>query len=310
MVQVKNKNHSFALRGTTATLSELISLEYVARTLPELTKAKISSSQFGGHVSKLKGRGIEFDEVRVYQAGDDIRRMDWRITAKTGKPHTKLFHDERDRPVYLLIDDRKGMHFGTKVAFKSLVSRQIASIVAWATVIHGDKVGAVITNGINSIELKPYVRKAGVLPLLKHLSKQDSESGEGELVDALIKLRHVSTPGSLIFIISDFVNLGKDFEKHLSRLKLHNEIVGCFIYDIFEKNPPPSGMYQVCNGKDYFTMDTSDRKFCNSYQKFFQDRLDSITGIFSKWNIPMLEFPTDEIVVNVLLRSLTGIKQK
>ncbi len=306
MVHKINKNCSFALRGTKATLSELINLEYVARTLPPLTKAKISSSQFGGHISKLKGRGIEFEEVRIYQAGDDIKRMDWKITARTGKPHTKLFHEEKDRPVYLLIDDRESMQFGTKIAFKSLISAQIASILAWATVINSDKIGAIITNGLKSIELKPYVRKAGVLPLLKNLSSHNKQYGAGTLVDALINLRHVSNPGSLIFIISDFVNLGKDFEKHLSRLKMHNEIVACFIFDEFEKNPPPAGIYQVSDGDNDFAMDTRDNKFCRSYRKLFQNRYNNALNLFSKWNIPMLEFSTDEVVINVLLRSLTG----
>ena len=305
--QEKSKS-PLSLRGTTVTLVDLIKQQYIARSLPALPKAKIRSSQYGGHVSKLRGRGIEFDEVRIYQAGDDIKRMDWKVTAKTGKPHTKLFHDERDRPVYLLIDDRTNMQFGTRVAFKSVIAAQIASIIAWATINNGDKLGAVIANGIDPIELKPYMRKAGVLPLLKILSTKDRQHGSSSLEEALIRLRHVVMPGSLVFIISDFYNIGKDFEKHLSRVKMHNEIVSCFIYDILEKEPPLANAYQISNGKKWLSMDTNNAKFCRDYRKIFQSRYDDATKIFNKWNIPMLEFATDEVVSDVLLKSFSGRK--
>jgi uncharacterized protein (DUF58 family) len=305
----QNQYNKFALKGTKATLSELINLQYIARSLPPLPNAKIKSNQHGGHISKLRGRGIEFDEVRIYQAGDDIKRMDWKITAKTGKPHTKLFHDERDRPVYLLIDDRANMQFGTRNAFKSVIAAEIASIFAWAASIHGDKVGAVITNGEDCIELKPYMRKQGVLPILKKLTAK-SNHANSELSEALIHLRHVITPGSLIFIISDFYNLGNEFEKHLSRLRIHNEIVSCYIYDVFEKELPKKGIYQVSDGKKRFQLNAGDAKFKRSYHELFAKRYDEALMMHNKWNIPMLELATNDNVPEILINSLKGVKRR
>lgn len=306
MHQEKNRYHKLSLLGTKVTLSELIKLQYVARSLPALPSAKIKSNQQGGHTSKLRGRGIEFDEVRVYQAGDDIRRMDWKVTAKTGQPHTKLFHDERDRPVYLLIDDRANMHFGTRKAFKSVVAAEIASTLAWATVMHGDKVGAVIADGYDNIELKPYMRKRGVLPLLKQLSLERKLNNQ-QLVDALLHLRHVITPGSLIIIISDFYNMGLDFEKHLSRLRKHNEIISFLVYDEFEKSLPDAGAFQITNGKKLRQIDTNDAKFAREYHNIFASRYQEVLAMHNKWSIPMLEISTVDDVASVLLKSFKGI---
>lgn len=303
-MEITGTNKKFSLKGTQVSLHQLISLQYIANSLPALPKATVVSNQFGGHTSKLKGRGIEFEEVRVYQSGDDIRKMDWKITARTGTPHTKLFQDEKERPVYLLIDDRVSMQFGTRIAFKSVIAAQIASILAWATVKNGDRLGAVIADGFDSVELKPYMRKAGVLPLLKKLSDSGKKHGDGTLVSSLIRLRHVINPGSLIFIISDFYNLGEDFEKHLSRIKMHNEIVGCYVYDPLEKEPPPPEIYQISDGENYFTIDTGNKKFCLAYKDLFHQRYNNIINIFNKWNIPMIEFATDDMVSKILLSSL------
>lgn len=300
---------STLIKGAHVSLQSLIKLQYIARSLPSLPNAKIQSSQFGGHVSKLKGRGIEFDEVREYQMGDDIKRMDWRITARTGKPHIKLFHDERDRPVYLLVDDRANMQFGTKTAFKSVIASSLASIFAWSTVQHGDKLGAVIADGADSIEIRPRMRHFGVLPLLNILADDNKQHGNGPLVDALVKLRQVAKPGSLIIIISDFYNIGQEFEEHLSRLKLHNDIIGCFIYDIFEKTPPSGGDYQITDGKSGFTMNTRSSTFTLKYKKIFQDRFTKIEKIFNRWNIPMIQFATNESVFSNLQKSFRGVKR-
>ena len=298
-----NSLDRLSLTGVDVSLDDLIALQYVANVLPALPSANITSSQYGGHISKLKGRGVEFNEVRAYQSGDDIKSMDWKITARTGKAHTKLFHDERQRPIYLLVDDRANMDFGTKVAFKSVIAAQIAGIFAWMTMQNGDRLGAVISNGIEAIELRPNLRGQGLLPIFTELAKKDRLKGSGYLVDDLIRLRHVVNPGSLIFIISDFNKLGDGFEKHLSILRQHNEVVSCFVYDEFEKTPPTANSYQVSDGEKWLGINTGNKYFCDEYKKIFKTRYDQSIEICNRWNIPMLEFATHQSVSKVLLHA-------
>lgn len=296
------------LRGTRASLTDLVKLKYQAKLLPAIPNSKIISNQAGGYLSKLKGRGMEFVESREYQSGDDIRRMDWRLTAKTNKPHTKLFQQEKDRAIYLLIDERSSMQFGTRVAYKSLIGAQIAAMLGWHSVLHGDKLGAIIANGIDNIEIKPRMRTLSMMPLLKCLSTNTLTHGQADLTEALIALRRVITPGSLVFIISDFYNLGQDFQRHLSSLRVHNEIVALLIYDMLEKTPPASGTYQVTDGQQRISFSSDLGSFQQQYQQIFVNRVTELNKLTNMYKIPLVEFATHDIVFDVLRHSLVGGK--
>lgn len=298
-----NSYQQFALQGTTVELSKLINLQYIAKLLPALPKVKLCSLQAGGHVAKLRGRGIEFDQVRRYQAGDEIRRIDWKITARTFKPHTKLFHDERERPVYLLIDLRANMQFGTQVAFKSVIAMEIASILAWNVAIHGDKVGAIIVTGEHCIELRPKTRKHGVLPILQTLVSQQQFS-EGALVDGLVHLRQVVTPGSLIIMCSDFYNLGEDFTRHFNRLSLHNEIISFHIYDSLEKQLPATGIYAVSDGVHKHYLNANDAKFKRDYQELFKTQYQKIQQLHEQQKSWLISMQTSDNIIETLLLAL------
>ena len=125
--------------GVTATLKELIDLQRYAQTGPYHPVAR--ALRAGSNVSRLRGRGMDFAEVRNYQAGDEIRHMEWRVTARTGKPHVKLYEEERERPVIILTDFNPSMYFGTRLAFKSVIAARLAAILAWTVVKQGDRVG-------------------------------------------------------------------------------------------------------------------------------------------------------------------------
>ncbi|MDD5114985.1 MAG: DUF58 domain-containing protein, partial [Methylobacter sp.] len=135
-------------------LKTLINLAGPAASL-NLQPASIRSRQSGGYVSRFKGRGMEFDETRLYQPGDDIRSIDWRVTARTGKTHTKLFREERERPVFIAVDDRAAMHFATRGVFKSVLAAKLAGLLAWTAQHHGDRMGGQIFSDNSCRELKP-----------------------------------------------------------------------------------------------------------------------------------------------------------
>lgn len=300
-------NSNSSIEGLQVSLDELILLQDHAQGLNFLNQKRVMTDRVGGYLSRIKGRGIDFEEVRVYQPGDDIRLMDWRVTARTSRPHTKIFHEERERPVFILVDLGPHMFFGTKVAFKSVVAAKIAALIAWAAVKNGDRIGGIIYGGENCHELRPKSRQLGILPFLKALSEatQTFPVKVGtHLEQALLKMRNVVKPGSLIFIISDFSELTETCGKHLGLLSKHNQVVTNFIYDQMEKTPPPANHYSVSDGNNCASIDTSNPEFCRLYRQNFEERLSRIKEITNRHRIVLINIKTSDVIIKVLKKNL------
>ena len=238
------------------TLPQLIELNRPASNLP-LNHNTIRSLQSGDYLSRFKGRGMEFDEVRPYMPGDDVRNMDWRVTARTGKAHTKLFREERERAVFLSVDYRSPMHFATRGVFKSVVAARLAGLLSWAANHHGDRIGGQIFTDQMQKEFKPQRGKQAVLRFLRQLAelsalqpKNDRSETDNisSLHQALSRLVHHTRPGSLIFLFSDFRGLNKSNEFHLIRLSRHCEVNLVFIFDPLERELPERGDFRFTNG--------------------------------------------------------------
>jgi uncharacterized protein (DUF58 family) len=253
------------------TVPELIGLSQNVLPLPA---NRIHSQQAGQYLSAFKGRGMEFDEARLYQPGDDMRHIDWRVTARRGKPHTKLFREERERAVFLWVDYRAPMFFATQGVFKSVLAARCASLLAWSANNHNDRVGGLIFSDSSHHELKPKRGKAQILQLIKQLVKmQDAKSSStnSEVIQqALARLRRVAHPGSLIFLISDFRYLNAQAESHLKQIAKHNEVVMLFIYDPLESQLPPSGRYRLSDGQFDVTVNTSEQDRIIKYHTRFE----------------------------------------
>jgi len=232
--------------GTIATLPELIALEGLVQN--KRLAARGSASQIGHRETRLRGRGMDFAEVRNYQAGDEIRHMEWRSTARTGRPHIKLYQEERERPVVLLVDFNPSMHFGTRGVFKSVLAARLAALLAWIAIAEGDRVGSFLFSGEHHNERLPQNRHKGVLPLLSSLSHYTStlhhtpDITPRPLNDVLLRLKRVLKPGSLLILISDFYSLNDDSEPLLSRFKKHNDLIAYHIADSLELTSPKRGL--------------------------------------------------------------------
>ena len=163
-------NAAGAVRSTSSParieLAELIRLKPAGESL-KIGALRVRAIEAGGHLSRLKGRGVEFDESRPYQPGDDLRTMDWKVTARTGKPHTKVFREERDRPVILWLDLRRPMLFATKGVFKAVRAAQTAALVAWSAVANGDRLGGLIFSDREHVELRPRLGRRAALRMLR-----------------------------------------------------------------------------------------------------------------------------------------------
>jgi len=253
-------------------LKTLIDLAKPAAGL-DLHHRQFRSQQSGAYVSRFKGRGMEFDEARLYQPGDDIRSIDWRVTARSGKPHTKLFREERERPVFISVDNRSAMHFATRGVFKSVLAAKLAGLLAWAAEYHSDRIGGQIFSEHECRELKPQNGRHAVLRFLNALVKpQNRIDKEFTLDQVLARLNQHARPGSLVYIISDFRGINDQAETHIAKLSEHCEVVLIFIYDPLESSLPTKGRYRFTDDERDVVVDTSDQQRLLSYQQRFVQR--------------------------------------
>jgi len=290
----------------------LIALHRQAAQL-KLSALKVRAMQSGQYLSSFRGRGMEFDEVRPYQPGDDVRTLDWRVMARSGKPHTKLFREERERAVLLWVDSRASMFFATRGAFKSVIAARTAALLAWAAVQHGDRIGGLLFAEQQHEELRPQSGKRAVLHLIQRLVEQQQRlwsqpvaqrQHQGSKVSdtvstrsalqSLLRLRRVARPGSLVFLLSDFRDLDERSELHLSQLSRHNDVVMFFIYDQLESMLPAAGLYRVGDERQTVILDSANVAAREQYRKKFMARRDALQALCRRHGICFIECATTE----------------
>jgi uncharacterized protein (DUF58 family) len=282
--------------ATQVTTKALVQQQAYAKTLSLSGRKKASSAISGLHDSRFRGRGMDYQESRVYQAGDDIRNMDWLVTARTGTAHTKLFQEERERPIHIIMDNNLSMKFGTRKQFKSVAAAKAASLLAWAAVKNGDRVG-VMSYGKNGIHHeKPVGGKRGMMRLIAHLVQADLEQEKTttQLEDALKRLRTIIRPGSLVIIISDFYQLGEDVKRHLIQLNKHNDVLALFVTDNFEINTPLPGIYGINNDKNSVIFNSNKGNDVRSMQQKQHQHLDRIYENIQKSGVPVIPLMTND----------------
>ena len=275
-------------------LKTLIDLAKPAAGL-NLHHAQFRSSQSGNYVSRFKGRGMEFDEARLYQPGDDIRTIDWRVTARTGKTHTKVFREERERPVFISVDNRLAMHFATRGVFKSVLAAKLGGLLAWAAEYHGDRIGGQLFSEHECRELKPQNGRHAVLRFLNALVKpQDTVGKEFTLDQVLARLNQHARPGSLVYIISDFRGINDQAETHIAKLSEHCEVVLIFIYDPLESSLPSKGRYRFTDDERDVVIDTGDQQRLLTYHQRFAQRLQRLELLAKKRGLVFIQCSTVE----------------
>lgn len=300
----------YQAKGAVISLQDLLLQRYAARTIEYAAHKRSVAGISGLHLSKIRGRGIDFEEFRPYQAGDDIRTIDWRVTARTGKPFTKVFREERERPVLIAVDQSSSMFFGSQTAFKSVVAAQAAAIFCWLAIDNGDRVGGLVYSDDNFALVRPKRSRRSALHLLNQIQlanadlatgmaqKATETEGEiGSLATALGRIRRITKPGSTLYVISDFSSMDDAGFQYLYQLSRHNNVVCCFIHDALEENLPIPGYYSITDGRDKGTLNTFSKKARDNYRSVFQHRLDALQAELNKLQIPLLTIRTDEPVV-------------
>ena len=257
---ISNVLSSLASNGVELSINELVQYQNKSSLIDLAARKSLHGQMSGNYLSRSKGRGMEFDEVRHYQNGDDIRAIDWRVTARTGKTHTKIFREEVERPVLVATDLSSSMLFGSQLLFKSVQAAHLAALVTWHAKGRGDRIGGIVFNEHQHSELKPRSRKEGVLHYLHSLvethkhtlsfernnqtetlsTEQLHESANKAFEENCARLRQLSRPGSLVYLITDGNHISQETIRHLSHINRHCELVVCLISDPLEHDLPTS----------------------------------------------------------------------
>jgi uncharacterized protein (DUF58 family) len=295
-------------QGVSVSLAELISLREEAHRLDLAPRGKVLATRSGGHLSRFRGRGMEFDESRIYQPGDDVRNMDWRVTARTGHAYVKQFREERERPVWLLVDLAARMRFGTRVAFKSVIAARAAALLAWAAADRGDRIGGLVFDETQHQEVRPAPRTRGVLPLLQVLAtapKPDSTLGFDSVQEAATRLARLVRPGSLVILISDFASLQPLENSWFEQLATSSELILLMIHDPLERHAPSPGRYPVTDGIGFGLLDTQPRQHRIDYRKRFSDRRAMLEHLALRHQAHFIELGTEQPTGATLARGLS-----
>ena len=314
--------------GIDLSMQELLQYQSKSNLIDLKGKKNIQGKQAGNYLSRSKGRGMEFDEVRHYQTGDDVRAIDWRVTARTGKTHTKLFREEIERPVLVATDLSQNMRFGSKLLFKSVQAAHLAALVAWHAKARGDRLGGLVFCDQQHIELKPRSRKAGVLHYLHALTTLNNQTSvpraissntvaDTKALDApqrqastlqndfehqCARLRHIAKPGSLVYLITDGYSLLNEKNsqhalRHLTQISQHCELVVCLIQDPLEQTLPSSNLklsVTFTDGKNRQQLTLGDSETAEKYQQQASKQANLMQQQLTKTGARIIQFTAGE----------------
>ena len=284
------------ITGTSVSLNELLSYKKQAKLRLQPAASAAYQQLAGNYLAKIKGRGMEFAEVRHYQAGDDVRTIDWSVTARTGKAHTKLFQEEKERPVFILLDLSDSMIFGSQFVFKSVQACHLAALLSWQAKQRNDRLGGIVFNQQSVAELKPTGRSTGLMRFL-HQSEQlckaqpfKSESRTQSLLVQLKRLSRLAQTGCQIHLISDFSQLDESCQKLLSQIRRHNQLSAWQINDPLEQLIPKKVQQTTLKinslyGSGFFRQ----KNALQQYQNAASERQQKIASTFIKLGIPLYQ---------------------
>lgn len=292
--------------GVYTSLAELIDLRHRARETPLFVTPPRRSPLVGLHHSRLRGRGVDFDQVRIYQPGDDVRTIDWRVTARTQEPHTKLFHEERERPIFILVEQSHRLFFGSANLFKSVLAARAAGLIGWAALANNDRVGGLVFSERDHHEIRPRRDKHSQLRLLDRLVAANRALGAG-LADpadcfaqAARRAREVLRPGSLAVVLCDVRALTDAAERQLHLLGRHVDLLLLPVSDPLDHALPAAGLLRFAQGRGRLELDSHDHNLRLAYKQQAQARTARWERLASQLGVPLLPLDTHTDLIEQL----------
>ena len=287
--------------GVYTDTAQLLGLRFAARELSLPAKRNSRANLAGAARTRFRGRGMEFEEVRIYQAGDDIRNIDWRVTARTRVPHTKLFREERDRPTFIIVDQRSSLFFGSHRCFKSVLAARIACLIAWVALANSDRVGGIVIGDKDHQDVKPKRSKHAVLELIQKinhynnlLNKPFAQQAQVTLQTLLTDARHLAKPGSAVYLVSDFHDFNAECEEQLYALSRHTDTSLLQVHDQLECELPLRGDFSVTDGDKRLSLSANDKRTRTAFSHVYQQRFENLQTACRKLKLPLFAFVTHE----------------
>jgi len=294
-------------KGAYVELSSLLRVRFAAQDLRLFVPRAVKSQLNGAERTRFRGRGMDFEEVRLYQAGDDVRSIDWRVTARTQVPHTKLYREERERPVFVLVDQRAPMFFGSQRCFKSVLAAHIGASLAWAALSNSDRIGGLVFGDSSQRDIRPRRSKHAVLEFLHQLQEFNQQlhspiaPPETKSLSLLFgDARRMAKPGCAIFIVSDFHDYDQACEQQLFELARHTDVTLIHVFDPLEKQLQSNSRLSVSDGVNRLQLPTDDARFQQAYQTAYSSHLDFLTHSTKRLGIPLLSYATTDNLQQLL----------
>ncbi len=297
--------------GVYANLDDLIRIQFKARDFSFLPQQPVSSVLSGRYASRLRGRGLNFEEIRRYLPGDDIRTMDWKVTARTRSPHVRVYTEEKDRAVLLIVDQRINMFFGTRDKLKSVTAAQLAALGAWRAVDVGDRVGAVVFNDTELTDIRPQRSHKTIMSILgtvvqmNHALRADTqvEPNAGMLNRALEKALQLTPHDVLIVMISDFFGVDEQTEQLTARMAEHNDVLALLVHDPIRLQPAEQQV-TVSDGALQMEIDFADKRVREKLAEDYREEQQRITRFLNRLSAPLLMVSNEGDVVDQVRRLL------
>ncbi len=294
-------------------LGHLKNLQGAAAGLTFLPSQPSGSVLNGRHASRLRGRGLNFEEMRGYLPGDDIRAIDWKATARTGSPHVRVFTEERDRPALLVVDQRMSMFYGSRLNMKSVTAAEVAAIAAFRVLTAGDRVGGIVFNEAERLEYVPrrsrrglYTFLEGIVRLNGRLNADNPATAEpGSLNDVLTSAARLATHDHLVLIISDFDGIDEQTERHLTGIAAHNDLILVLVNDPSARVLSRQAKTILGDGRQQAEVDFSREEVVRAVTELSAGRLDRILDWQTRINLSVLPVSAGEETLDQL-RKLMG----
>lgn len=298
--------------GVYVGLDELIRLQYKARDFSFLPRQPIHSLLSGRHASRMRGRGLNFEELRNYLPGDDPRTIDWKVTARTQEPHVRVFTEERDRPALFVVDQRIAMFYGTKVELKSVTAAKVAALGAWRVLDQGDRVGGLVFDDREITEVRPHRSQDAVMRLLGAVVKKnhalragpDITSNPAMLDQVLEQAARIAKHDNLVTVVSDFDGVDEATRRLVLRLSEHNDVLLALVHDPSATELPEMSRLVVSDGELQLELDLGESKVRKRVEQYGVERLERVIAWQREMGVPVLPINTAEDPIRQVARLL------
>lgn len=288
-------------RGVYTSLDELVRIQYRARGFTFLPRQPVHSLLTGRHASRMRGRGLNFEELRGYAPGDDIRSIDWKVTARTGEPHVRVYTEERDRPALLVVDQRMSMFFGTRVNMKSVTAAELAAAGAWRVLDQGDRVGAVVFDDGDVVDVRPLRSADTVHRILRAIvdknralrAESTARRNPAMLNEVLRQVSHLVGHDYIIALFTDFDGADGETRRLVTRLAQANDVIAFPVYDPIATEIPESANLVVSDGELQVELSTAKGSTRKQIAAFTDARMGAVLVWQAELGIPVVPVTTE-----------------